>query len=247
MTLKRIVFPVRLRRVAITVALATAGGACRATAPTAPIGGDFTIGIGEQMSIARTALVLTFTRLVGDSRCAPDVVCVWAGNAELELEARVAGEPTAIRLNTTVGPREAIVGDYRITLVEFTPPPASNVSVPESYYRATLVVSSATNGACTEEARAGITLTLQDSLLGAVPMTNVTATIRDGAYADSAVVAAYPGGSPGGIIAFAYERAGTYDVTARADGYVPWTRNGVVVDRDACHVIGVPLVARLVR
>jgi hypothetical protein len=234
-------------RFLVFAALAVAMSACRASAPTAPVGGDFTLGVGEHVSIARTPLILTFTRLVGDSRCPPDVTCVWAGNAELELDARINDQHTVVRLNTNVGPREAIAGDYRITLVEFTPPPASNVNVAETHYRATLVVSSASGGACTEEARAGITLTIVDSLLGSIPLSNVVATVQDGEYADSAVVAAYPDGTFDGLVPFAWERAGTYDVSARAAGYVPWTRAGVVVERDACHVVTVPLTARLAR
>jgi hypothetical protein len=38
---------------------------------------------------------------------------------------------------------------------------------------------------------------------------------------------------------------GSYTVTVRANGYRPWIKSGVAVAKDACHVIGVNLTARL--
>ena len=45
----------------------------------------------------------------------------------------------------------------------------------------------------------------------------------------------------------AYERAGSYSVLVLKDGYVPWSRSGVRVFEDKCHVITVSLEARLER
>ena len=47
--------------------------------------------------------------------------------------------------------------------------------------------------------------------------------------------------------ALAFERAGTYAVTVHADGYKDWSKTGVVVTKDVCHVIGVALSARMVK
>lgn len=53
--------------------------------------------------------------------------------------------------------------------------------------------------------------------------------------------------SPGGQLAAAGERAGTYTVTIGHAGYASFTQTNVVVNRDACHVIPVKLEARLLR
>ncbi|MEO5580406.1 MAG: PEGA domain-containing protein [Gemmatimonadaceae bacterium] len=47
------------------------------------------------------------------------------------------------------------------------------------------------------------------------------------------------------LLSLAYERAGTYTVTVTKPGYREWRRTGVQVGRDECHVITVPLTARL--
>lgn len=235
-----------LRRLLPGVALAAATS-CSSSPPTAPMGDAFSLGIGDRASIAGTPLVLTFQRLVEDSRCAPDVTCVWSGNAAIEVDARIVGGHQAVLLNTHVGPREAVVGPFRITLVAFTPPPPSNVRVGEGYYRATLRVARADGPVCTQEARASLSVTVLDSLEGPATFTNLRLTAIDGAFADSAFHETYPNATFSGPVPLVWERAGTYRVTVTADGYQPWVEPAVIVERDACHVITVPLTARLAR
>jgi hypothetical protein len=61
---------------------------------------------------------LRYLRLVNDSRCDPDVQCVWAGDAEIELEWRPPnGEPEVFSLHTGKAPREQVLGLRRVTLL----------------------------------------------------------------------------------------------------------------------------------
>jgi len=103
---------------------------------------------------------------------------------------------------------------------------------------------------CTLEARAGIVITLEDSVSGSRgPFAGVSYVARDGAYRDTLFLnsVAPPAGQPTFQVGLAYERAGTYQVTVTASGYKPWTKSAVAVAKDACHVIPVSLTARLVR
>jgi hypothetical protein len=52
-------------------------------------------------------------------------------------------------------------------------------------------------------------------------------------------------GPPVLLLSSAGERAGTYDLTIRSPGYRDWTRTGVEVTKDQCHVRPVTLTARL--
>jgi hypothetical protein len=105
------------------------------------------------------------------------------------------------------------------------------------------------SGGCTLEARAGITIAVQDSLTGSSgPFSNVSYVAKDtSTFQDSTFIASVPAqvsGSPF-LVGLAYEHAGKYTVTVRATGYRSWIKTGVVVGKDACHVIGVSLTARL--
>ena len=49
-----------------------------------------TLGIGEKATLADGSR-LTYLSLVNDSRCPPNVQCIWAGDAEIELRWEPAG------------------------------------------------------------------------------------------------------------------------------------------------------------
>ncbi|RZA18125.1 MAG: hypothetical protein EOP93_11950 [Lysobacteraceae bacterium] len=77
------------------------------------------LGIGQSTLLANNSL-LTYTRLVNDSRCAPDVQCVWEGDAEIAVRWQAAGGGGAqdVRLHTSArgGPTSARVGNRSVTL-----------------------------------------------------------------------------------------------------------------------------------
>lgn len=105
-------------------------------------------------------------------------------------------------------------------------------------------------GGCTLEARAGITVAIQDSVTGSAgPFTNVSYVAKDtSTFNDSTFIATVPAAVSGSpfLVGLAYEHAGSYTVTIRASGYRPWIKTTVSVLKDACHVIPVSLTARLV-
>lgn len=101
--------------------------------------------------------------------------------------------------------------------------------------------------ACTEEFRYGLNVTVVDSVTNAPPA-SATLIARDGAYVDSVgPQTTFIVGEQGPIllVSAAGEREGTYDLTVRSPGYLAWTRAGVQVTGDECHVNPVALTARL--
>lgn len=209
---------------------------------TTPANEAFTLRVGQSAVVENAALRITFIRVVSDSRCPSDVDCIWAGNAQIEIEIRANGAVDTARLNTFDGAREASAGNYRIEFLALAPTPRSTGPTPQTQYRATFKVIPI-GPACTEEARPGLSVSLSDSLApNFFAFTNVHVIAVDGAYRDSAFVAAYD--PQDGQIPLAYERAATYTVIARADGRAPWMRSGVEVAEDACHVITVPVRVR---
>ncbi len=211
------------------------------------IGEGFSLAVGETASIEGADLSIKFSRVVQDSRCPSDVQCVWAGNGEIELVARSGRTISTFTLNTSSGAKEFAINFYRIGLASLTPVPVSTQAIPVESYRALLVVSKP-GPICAAYAAAALNVEIRDSLTGAVPaLTGLSVVARAGAYADSVKLAPFPPAYYGGSVPLAYERQGTFTVTVRADGYSPWSRSGIVVTADECHVIPVSLTARLVR
>jgi len=93
---------------------------------------------------------------------------------------------------------------------------------------------------CTMEARPALAVVVLDSATGAGLAQVAMAVAREGVFADTLR-------GTDSIVSGAHERAGTYRVELSAPGYADWSRDGVKVDRDACHVQTAQLRAQLVR
>ena len=110
-----------------------------------------------------------------------------------------------------------------------------------------LADSTLVNVVCTVLAVPAVQLTVVDSLTGqSAALRAISVSIRSGGLRDTVFVATLAAGSPPFSVGLAYERPGTYDLSVTAAGYRIWTSTGVVVTNDLCHVITVPLTARLV-
>jgi hypothetical protein len=106
---------------------------------------------------------------------------------------------------------------------------------------------SVTGPVCNLVARASVAVTVEDSITGAPIAAGATLIVRDGAFVDSV---SFPAGQLNAdtwalATPNSYERAGTYDVTVRRDGYLQWEREDVEVRRARCGVSTVVLRARL--
>lgn len=96
---------------------------------------EMTLRYGEEKAVGQSVVKLSFGQVNEDSRCPIDAMCVWAGNAQVELGIRAGMGPTyALRLNTTLEPRSTVWGGIRITLLEVQPAPrAGQTTKPEDY------------------------------------------------------------------------------------------------------------------
>jgi hypothetical protein len=86
-------------------------------------------------------LRMSFQRAGEDSRCPIDVVCVWQGNAAVELALGIGTGPSyPFVLNTANGAPAVEHGGYRVTLLDLAPAPRAGVEIPPDEYRATVRV-----------------------------------------------------------------------------------------------------------
>lgn len=131
------------RRFAFVLGLIVACGCWHGpTDPSGPsLGERFTIRVGESEVVRGEPVRIEFDRILEDSRCAIDVVCITAGEARGAFRITVGGAaPVAVELSTD--PRSsAEVSGYRFTLVGMAPLPRSNVRIDPRQYRAEIVVT----------------------------------------------------------------------------------------------------------
>lgn len=126
-----------LKTVFVTILLAV-GCSSSPAAPTAevPLGSEFSLKPGESAIIESTDLRVTFQRVVQDSRCPADAVCVQAGDAVVALIVGKAG----VELRSNSAP-EAAVGSYVLRLERVEPYVYSSRTIEPKDYRAVLKVT----------------------------------------------------------------------------------------------------------
>lgn len=115
--------------------------ACQAPIGPRP-GEDFTLRIGDTVTIPAAELSLTFVAITEDSRCPEDVVCVWAGSVPVQLLLRLAGRDTTLLLDPMQGPTAGAVAGWRVELRALSPARHSGRTIPAAEYAATLRVTS---------------------------------------------------------------------------------------------------------
>lgn len=96
----------------------------------------------------------------------------------------------------------------------------------------------------TADMRPGLVLVLEDSLSGQ-PLAgagSMRLRVTSPAFTDSLIAPTLTAGW-----GTAWERSGTYSVTADVDGYQPWRRDGIEVSHGICHVITRRVAAKLQR
>ena len=104
-----------------------------------PVDTLLTLAVGQEVRAPDGVMRIAFLAVRNDSRCPVDVVCVWQGNAEVEIGVAFGMGPTVpYVLNTGVEPRSADLGTYQLTLVELRPAPVSTARIPPDRYVASL-------------------------------------------------------------------------------------------------------------
>jgi hypothetical protein len=91
---------------------------------------------------------------------------------------------------------------------------------------------------CTREFRYGVTATVTDAADGSQETEGLSGILAEGSYREEM-------GVGGNVLAGAGERAGLYELTVMADGYVTWTQGNIEVTADECHVEPVSLTVLL--
>ncbi len=115
-----------------------------ATSPTRAVslGQPFELPAGQAATIENELLLVSFQSVTADSRCPIGVLCIWAGEAVVALEARRLPSTTARLVLKTDPQTETTVRfqGYEIELVELKPHPRLGEAIDPGQYVATLLV-----------------------------------------------------------------------------------------------------------
>src|SRR5262245_1419815 len=127
--------------IAVVAALSVA---CRSpTRPTvADVGEPFTLKVGRS-ALVGDIVTVKFERLVSDSRCPLDALCITAGSALIELQVTIGNDQRTLGLTTDAPGWNALHGGFLFRLVDLQPYPRASVPTPAKDYAATLNVQPA--------------------------------------------------------------------------------------------------------
>lgn len=127
-------------RALLVVVLALIAVACdeSLTGPTVPLEQTFVLAPGESARVED--ITVRFARVANDSRCPADVVCVTAGDAQVEVVVISSGRSRTYVLRTA-GMKPVRHDDYAIHLVKLEPYPFSTRTIQPEEYRVTLRVT----------------------------------------------------------------------------------------------------------
>lgn len=113
--------------------------------PTGPqLGDEFQLQVGESIVLDDVGTWVAFGGVSGDTRCASQAMCVWAGDAAVLVE--VAPFPDALgadskidTLHTNLDPKSLSLGPAELVLVQLDPYPETPGSIRADAYVATFM------------------------------------------------------------------------------------------------------------
>jgi hypothetical protein len=125
----------------LMLAAATACSDASPSGPTVPLNQQFELAPGQAATVEGASIRVSFIRVVGDSRCPADVLCVQGGDAIVEIQVHPGGTGTVPYELHTGDMRPVKHGDLTIELVQLSPYPFSSRTIQPGEYRATLRVT----------------------------------------------------------------------------------------------------------
>jgi hypothetical protein len=104
---------------------------------------EFELGAGQSVLVGSEPVKITFEAVTADSRCPPEVQCVWEGDAVAKVSAATGTQPpVSYELHTNTGFATQVThGAYRIRLTAVAPGPREGVTIDPKAYVITLLVT----------------------------------------------------------------------------------------------------------
>ena len=106
------------------------------------LGQEFTLPVGKTADIDGEGLSIKFEEVIGDSRCAKGVECVWAGEAKCRLLINILGSPAEMILTQPGGDIAATdyFLQYKVSF-KLEPYPEAGKQIAASDYKLVMTVT----------------------------------------------------------------------------------------------------------
>lgn len=131
----------RYGSVLVFLLAATACTETNPSSPTVPLNQQFELAPGQSANVQGASIRVSFLRVLGDSRCPADVLCVQGGDAIVEIQVNPDGGGGVPYDLHTGDMRPVQHADLTIELVQLSPYPFSSRTIQPGEYRATLRVT----------------------------------------------------------------------------------------------------------
>ena len=130
-------------RVLAAAAVLVLAACSSSTGPSSaiPLNTEFQLAPGHTAIVGTSGLRIQFVTVPLDTRCPMGVLCVAAGEAQVELQVSQGTSASTLTLSTDALRRQAVFLGYSIQLIEVTPPRHQDPPTPLADYRAHLMVS----------------------------------------------------------------------------------------------------------
>lgn len=104
---------------------------------------DFTLRVGQTARVSSEDIEITFLSVASDSRCPKGEMCVWAGDAVLQISVRFRGQEFGqyeLHTNEREG-AAASFGEFHVRLVALSPAAIAEKTIAANEYVALLRVA----------------------------------------------------------------------------------------------------------
>ena len=116
---------------------------------SAKLGEQFYIKVGQTESINSENIKIKLLEVTNDSRCASDVVCIWAGEVKVVLNVSINNQDMGDKTLTLGAGNDdqsiENIGGYSIKVLAVNPYPVSTHKIEQSEYIVTLIVNKSTD------------------------------------------------------------------------------------------------------
>lgn len=102
----------------------------------------FNVRIGQHKATTAGKITVKFIEVLEDSRCPPNVTCIWAGNAKVKISVRKGRKAAkTFELNSGLDPKTLVFEGYDISFVDLSKIPNDDSKLQLVYNTLTLSVS----------------------------------------------------------------------------------------------------------